>query len=208
MDAELLRNATLMTVELTLFGSFFGAVVGMLVLAGRRCPIRAVAAVVIAWVEIVRGVPPLVWLMLIFLGVGGLAPSMAANLALGFIAAAYFSEIYRSGLEAVPRGQLEAVDSLGIARVKGYLRVVLPQAARVALPAMFSYAIGLVKDTSLASVIGVAELTFVANRAANRTGDGITPFLIVGGIYLAISIALGLAGRGVARRAGKSWVRA
>lgn len=208
MNPNTLPAAALLTVELTLVGSVLGAVLGLVVLLIRRSRFAVARAVAAAWVEIVRGVPPLVWLMLIFLGVGGLAPFVAACLAFGFIAAAYFSEIYRSGLSAVPRGQFEAIESLGVPRAQGYLRVVFPQAARVALPALFSYVIGLIKDTSLASVIGVAELTFVANRAANRTGDGITPFVTVGVIYLAISVGFGLLGRMLSRRAGRAWVRA
>lgn len=196
-----------MTLELTLGATAIGAVVGVVILILRRVPFGPVQWLAVGWVEIVRGVPPLVWLLLVFLGVGGFAPMAAAILVLGLIAGAYLSEIYRSGLESVARGQYEAIASLAVPAPWGYLRVIVPQAARVSGPAIVSYVIGLIKDTSLASVIGVAELTFVANRAANRTGDGIAPFLTVGVIYLLISVCFGMLGRVLEHRSGRRAAR-
>lgn len=207
MDTSLLAPAALLTVEITLASSVVGIVLGVPVLAAMRSPWRPVRAATTAVVDVVRGVPPLVWLMLFFLGIGAFTPLGTAIVVFGLVAAAYCAEIYRSGLEAVPRGQFEALGALAVPTRTGYLRVVVPQAAVISTPAVITYVIGLVKDTSLASVIGVAELTFVADRAANRTGDGIGPFVTVGVVYLLVSVALGLLGRAASHRAERAWVR-
>lgn len=206
MDFSLLPAAALMTFEITVVAAAIGIVLGVPVVTALRCPLRPVRAVTALVVDIVRGVPPLVWLMLVFLGTGVFTPSGTAMIVLGLVAAAYCAEIYRSGLESIPRGQSEALGALAVPTAVGYARVIVPQAAVVSAPAVITYVIGLIKDTSLASVIGVAELTFVANHAANRTGDGIGPFVTVGVIYLLLSVCLGLAGRLATRRAEGTWV--
>ncbi|TIC85637.1 amino acid ABC transporter permease [Nocardioides sp. GY 10127] len=205
MDFSLLPEAMLLTVEITLAAMGIGMVLGVLVVVARRSRFRVLRAVAVVWTDVVRGVPPLVWLMLVFLGIGLFTALGTAIIVFGLVASAYCAEIYRSGLEAVPRGQTEALAALAVPARTGQLRVVAPQAAVIAAPAVLSYAIGLVKDSSLASVIGVAELTFVANRAANRTGDGITPFVTVGVLYLLFSLLLAVAGKLGTQRLEGRW---
>ncbi|MCL8026439.1 amino acid ABC transporter permease [Nocardioides bruguierae] len=205
MDFSLLPAALWLTAQITVLSALIGMAAGVLVVLARRSRVAPLHWLAITWTDVVRGVPPLVWLMLVFLGVGVFTPLGAAVIVFGLVASAYCAEIYRSGLEGVAKGQYEALDALGIPTRTGRLRVVVPQAAVISAPAVASYVIGMVKDTSLASVIGVAELTFVANRAANRTGDGITPFVTVGVLYLLLSLVLALVGRAAAARAESGW---
>ena len=155
-------------------------------------------------VNLVRAVPPLVWLFLVFFGFAELglrmSPLMAAIATFSFIAMSYFAEIYRAGLAALSRGQEEASAALGLSTVDSYRFIVVPQVFRVVGPMMASYGIGLLKDSALASTIGVVELTFRAASKAQQTGQGLTVFAIVGIIYLILSLPLAIVSRQVDSR--------
>ncbi|MGY4544530.1 polar amino acid transport system permease protein [Arthrobacter sp. UYNi723] len=155
-------------------------------------------------VNLVRAVPPLVWLFLVFFGFAELglrmSPLMAAIATFSFIAMSYFAEIYRAGLAALSRGQEEASAALGLSTVDSYRFIVVPQVFRVVGPMMASYGIGLLKDSALASTIGVVELTFRAASQAQQTGQGLTVFAIVGFIYLLLSLPLAIVSRQVDSR--------
>lgn len=155
-------------------------------------------------VNLVRAVPPLVWLFLVFFGFTELGlrttPLVAAIATFSVIAMSYFAEIYRAGLAALNRGQEEASAALGLSTVDSYRFIVVPQVFRVVGPMMASYGIGLLKDSALASTIGVVELTFRAASKAQQTGQGLTVFAIVGIIYLLLSLPLAIVSRQVDSR--------
>ena len=119
-----------------------------------------------------------------------LGPRHAAILGLGLNYAAYESEVYRGGLAAVPVGQIEAAATLGMTRWTALRRVVLPQALRIALPAMTNDFISLLKDSSLVSVITVVELTKRMAITAVDTRDWLVPGLLCAGLYFAMSYPL------------------
>ncbi|MET3174230.1 UNVERIFIED_ORG: polar amino acid transport system permease protein [Arthrobacter sp. UYCu721] len=155
-------------------------------------------------VNLVRAVPPLVWLFLVFFGFAELglrtSPLVAAIATFSVIAMSYFAEIYRAGLAALNRGQEEASAALGLSTVDSYRFIVVPQVFRVVGPMMATYGIGLLKDSALASTIGVVELTFRAASKAQQTGQGLTVFAIVGVIYLLLSLPLAIVSRHVDSR--------
>jgi polar amino acid transport system substrate-binding protein len=158
-----------------------------------------------AYVELFRGTPVLLQLYLLYFG---LAPVLrldafgAAVLGLGLNYAAYESEIHRAGIAAVPVGQMEAALSLGMTRALALRRVVLPQAARVALPGMANDFIALLKDSSLVSVITVVELTKRMTITAVDTGGWLLPGLLCAGLYLVMSYPLARLARRLERRLG------
>ncbi|ACC73965.1 amino acid ABC transporter permease [Paraburkholderia phymatum] len=151
-----------------------------------------------------RSIPPIVWLFLIFFGVGSdlipLSPFVSAVIGLGLITAANVAEIYRGALKAVPAGQYEAARALGLPALLQYHDVLIPQIFRLALPSLATYAIGLLKDTAVASTIGVHDLAFSAYRVSQETFRGIEVYAAFGLVYFLISLAMAYATRGLDRR--------
>lgn len=197
------------TAIITIGAYLIGAVLGALVAAARRTRPRPVRVLARWLVELVRAVPVLVWLFLAFYGLPqygiSFSPVVAATLTLGVIASSYLSEIYRGGLAAIGHGQWDASAALGLSRRDTALRVIVPQTLRVAGPAMAGYGIWLLKDSALASTIGVVELTYRASAEAQSTGKGLTVFAITGVIYLLLGLPMALASRSVDRRMRSRW---
>jgi polar amino acid transport system permease protein len=188
------------------FGAFFiGAVVAVPLVFATRVRFSPLRILVRVYVDVVRSVPPLVWLFLIYFGLTQvglrLSSLVAAVVAFGLIASSYLAEIYRGGLAGIGRGQWEASTAAGLGRADTARFVILPQMLRLVSPTMATYLIGLLKDSALASTIGVIELTYRANSEAQTTGKGLLTFTIVGVIYLLISLPLAFASRHVDSRA-------
>lgn len=160
--------------------------------------IRRAASV---YVEVFRGTPVLLQLYLIYYGLPQISPLLtlpavaAAVLGLGLNYAAYEAEIYRAGIDAVPRGQWEAALSLGMSETQAFRRAVLPQAVRISLPGMANDFIALLKDTSLLSVITVVELTKRLSITAIDTNSWLLPGLLCAALYFAMSYPLSLLAR-------------
>jgi polar amino acid transport system permease protein len=173
-------------------GYAIALVVGLVFLLGQRTPNRIVNAVVREIVEFIRSTPLLVQLFFVFFvapqfGVE-LSAWTSAMLTIGLHFGTYLSEVYRGGLEAVPRGQWEACRALNFTPTRIYFRVVLPQALPVALPGMGNYLVGIFKDTPLLATIGVAELMHTANALGSETYRYLEPYTMVGFIFLIISL--------------------
>ncbi|KAB8287264.1 amino acid ABC transporter permease [Bifidobacterium avesanii] len=162
----------------------------------RNALLRLLSQLII-WLE--RGVPPLVWLMILYFGVRvgavRLSSMQAAILGLSVVSMGYLSEILRSGFMAIPAGQYEATRALGLGYWTSYSRVIFPQAIKLMVPSFTTYFIGLMKDSSLASSIGVAEMVFQASKVARRSQVGITPFLVAAVFYIAVSIPIAIVTR-------------
>ena len=199
---------------LTLLASSFAILlcfpIGVLLALGRRSDLPLLRWGSVLYIEFIRGAPLITLLflgqnILGFLLPGGLAPERVWRAAwvLTFFAAAYLAEAVRSGLAAVPRGQLEAARSLGLSYPKALQHVVLPQALRVALPAMVGQFISLLQDTTLLSLIGLLELlgtarTVMANPAfLGRNGE---VYLTLAVLFWGCCAALGLGSRALERR--------
>jgi polar amino acid transport system substrate-binding protein len=166
---------------------------------------RALGALATAYVEVFRGTPVLLQLYIIYFGLGdhyALGPFTAAVLGLGLNYAAYEAEIYRAGLQAVPRGQIEAAEALGMTGTLVVRRVLLPQAFRFSLPGVANDFIALLKDSSLVSVITIVELTKRMTIVAVEIGSWLVPGLLCAALYLAMSYPLSLLARRLERALG------
>ena len=179
------------TVAITLTSFVIGAVLGLPLAIMRRASAPALRYPATAVVEVLRSIPPIVWLFLAYYAVGAdliqLSTFAAAVIGLGLIAAAYLSEIYRAGLDAVGRGQWEAASALGLGMAPIYQRVILPQAMVVVIPPAATYAIGLLKDSAIASVIGAEDITFFAVQNTQATLNGLGNFAVAGLLYMVLS---------------------
>jgi His/Glu/Gln/Arg/opine family amino acid ABC transporter permease subunit len=147
------------------------AALGLVLALAQPAPVVGAAAR--AYVQLMRAVPLYAFVLWVYYGlsVGAgvtLGPLVAGCLSLGLITAAYMAEIYRAGLRAVGRGQLEAARALGLSSVAVYRDVVLPQAVRVILPAAANQFVGVLKGAAIVSVVGVPDLMFFANWASLR----------------------------------------
>ncbi|OCP22551.1 MULTISPECIES: amino acid ABC transporter permease [unclassified Ensifer] len=180
------------TVALTLGAFLAGAVLGVPLVAARQSRILPLRFLAMVFIQIVRGIPPILWLFIIFFGLGmsvfPISPFNAALAGLGLIAAANMAEIYRGALASIHFGQWEASSALNLGRWHTLTDVVAPQAFRVALPSAASYLIGLMKETAVASTIGVSELAFQGNQLSQLTFRGLEVFALVGMFYILLSL--------------------
>ncbi len=183
-----------MTIPLTLL-AFGGALVIAVITAliqYAKVPVLKDLARVYIW--IIRGTPLLVQLYVIFFGLPSIGVKVqafpAAVIVFAINEGAYCAETMRAAIEAVPRGQLEAGYCSGLSFVQVMWHIVLPQAFRTAFPPLFNSLIGMVKDTSLASNITVAEMFFAAQRIAGRTYQFMAIYLELAFIYLMFSTVL------------------
>lgn len=190
------------TVIYTTFSFVGGSVLGLVMALLRLSPIRPYRWFASIYIEIFRGLPALLTIILvgfitpIALGVSFpqvLGVPTAGIVALSLVAGAYLAETIRAGIEAVPVGQVEAARSLGMSDGQALRRVVIPQALRIVVPPLTNELVLLLKDTSLLSVLGVTltskELTKFGQDAANQGFNG-TPLLVAGLMYLMITIPL------------------
>ena len=197
-----LRGATF-TVVISLLAMEIAIVGGLVLSLARRYGGTVVAAAAGAYVELFRGTPVLLQLYVLYYG---LAPLLtlgaftAAVVGLGMNYAAYESELYRAGLEAVPVGQTEAALALGMSRWLALRRIVLPQALRIALPGVANDFIALLKDSSLVSVLTVVELTKQMTITAVDVRGWLGPGLLCAAFYLAMSYPLSRLARRLERR--------
>ena len=145
------------------------------------------------YVFIMRGTPLLLQLMFVFFGLPLIGITLdrftAAILAYIINYAAYYAEIFRGGITAVPKGQFEAISVLGIGKVRGFFKIIIPQVTKIVLPSVGNEVIALVKDTSLVYVIGLGELLRAGQIAAN-TYASLVPFLAVGVVYLSVTAVI------------------
>ncbi|WP_233889615.1 amino acid ABC transporter permease [Paraburkholderia flagellata] len=180
------------TIALTLTVFAIGAVLGLPLCAMRRATNPLVRTFATAIVVGCRSVPPIVWLFFVFFGIGNdllpLSPFVAAALGLGLVTAANLSEVYRGALTAIHPGQYEAAKVLNLTRFQQFRDVILPQMVRVALPTAATYLIGLLKDSAVASTIGVGELAFQAYHVSQETFSGLGVYAAAALLYIALSL--------------------
>ena len=193
------------TVLLSLIAFAGGALVGLPIALMRVSPSHALRIVAGGYIQLIQGTPLLILLFLTYFGLGilgyKLAPLVAAGLALTLYAAAFLGEIWRGCIEAAPRTQWEASDCLGLDRFQQYAYVILPQAFRMAIPPTVGFMVQIVKNTSLASVVGFVELARAGQIVNNSTFEPFIIFCIVAAIYFAMCYPLSLASRFLERRA-------
>ena len=198
--------ATLNTLAAAGIGYGIALVLGLVFALAQRTPYKPVTVVVRELVEFIRSTPLVLQIFFIFyvgpqFGIR-LSPWVSGMIAIGLHYASYLSEVYRAGIDAVPRGQWEACRALNLSTRRTYFGIIIPQAVPPSLPGMGNYLVGIFKDTPMLSVIGVAELMHTANALGSETYRFLEPYTMVGVIFLAISLptAAGL-------RVFEAWVR-
>ncbi len=199
-----LFEAALITLALSCLSMALAVILGIAIATGRVYGGPLTRAVLTGYVELMRGTPVLLQLFVIYYGLATmvrLPAFVAALLGLGLNYAAYESEIYRSALEAVPRGQLEASRILGFSRMQILRLIRGPQAFRLALAPMTNDFVALLKDSSLVSVLTVVELTKRTQIFAANIGSWVIPGILCAALYLAMSLPLGH----LARRLEMRW---
>ncbi len=185
-----LLQGLLLTVTLTLIVITLSLVLAVPVALCRmssRVAIRGPASV---YVEVIRGTPLLLQLVYIYYVLPGIGITLngfvAAIVGLTLNYTAYMSEVYRGGILAVPRHQWEAAATIGLSRARTFQRIILPQTLRIVTPTLGNYFISLFKDTALASVVTVQELTFTGQIISARSYQYFTIYTVTGVLYLAV----------------------
>ncbi|MBB4226670.1 ectoine/hydroxyectoine ABC transporter permease subunit EhuD [Rhizobium mongolense] len=180
------------TILATVLGAVVAAILGLAIALVRRSPITAVSHGVGFLSEFIRGTPLLVQLYFIFYVLPDisirLAPLVAGVIGLGLHYATYTAEVYRAGIENVPRGQWEAAKATNLTTRQAWIHVILPQAIPPMIPALANYFIAMFKETPLLSAITVLELMNQAKSIANSNYRYIEPMTLVGIFFLAISL--------------------
>jgi len=167
------------------------AILGALGRLSRNPVINGVASL---YVSLVRGTPLIVQIYFIFFGLPAMGivldPVTTGVFALGFNYGAYMTEVFRAGIQAVPRGQREAAQALGMSESLVMRRVVLPQAVRIVIPAIGNDFIAMTKDSALVSIVGLNEVLWRANKVGRSQFQSIQAFVIAAAIYWVMTIVL------------------
>ncbi|MEH7084356.1 amino acid ABC transporter permease [Neobacillus drentensis] len=184
------------TIILAVIAVVLGSILGVALTLLRRSRFRIVKLIGDIYVEFVRGTPLLAQIYIIYVGVPALfngsdIPDLAVGaIALSLNAAAYISETIRSGIEAVSKGQMEAARSLGMNQRLAMFDIIMPQAFKNILPALGNQFIGSIKDSSIVSVIGVAELMYKTTIVRGNTALGLEPIIVASLGYLVLTFTL------------------
>jgi polar amino acid transport system substrate-binding protein len=196
-------DAAFVTLEISVLSFLLAVPIGLLLAIARVYGAWPVAGAARVYIELFRGTPVLLQLFVLYYGLApivSLGPMQAAIIGLGLNYAAYEAEVYRGALLAIPRGQAEASRALGMGPWQTLRHVMVPQALRLALPAMTNDFVALLKDSSLVSVITVIELTKRMTIAAVDVRSWIVPGIACAGFYLVLSFPLSELARRLERR--------
>lgn len=192
------------TVFLSLVGFIAGGMVGFSVALARISDNAIMRGIAVVYVNLIQGTPLLVLMFVLYFGlpiVGfEMPPLAAACIAMTLFSAAYLGEIWRGCLESVPRTQWEAADCLALARWERMLLVILPQALRIATPPTVGFMVQIVKNTSIASVIGMAEMTYIGKLINNATFQPFRTYLVIAALYFALCYPLSWLSRRLERK--------
>lgn len=185
---------TLMLFVVTLL---FSLPLGLLVSFGRMAKNVVIRTIFKAYISIMRGTPLMLQIMVIYFGpyyIFGITNSPSwknSAVAIGFVLnyAAYFAEIYRGGIESMPKGQYEAAQILGYSKAQTFMRIILPQVIKIILPSITNETITLVKDTSLAFTIGIMEM-FTISKALAASQTTMLPYVFAGIFYYVFNLIM------------------
>jgi His/Glu/Gln/Arg/opine family amino acid ABC transporter permease subunit len=185
-----------MTVEITLISLFFAFFLGLIACLFNTSKKRALRYIAKFYIWLVRGTPMLVQAMFIYLGLPQLIQLLiypdfrltafqAGAIVLSLNAGAYIAEILRGGIQAVDPGQMEAARSLGMSKSRSMYKVILPQALRISIPSLVNQSIITLKDTSIISAIGLAEIVYQAKIYVGKSMEFFATYTIIALFYLA-----------------------
>lgn len=188
----ILLRGMIVTLQAAALGFVIAAILGLIFAALRGVPSRLVAWPTMLIVEFFRDTPLLVQLYFLYFVLpeyGLLLPAfLTGAVALGVQYSAYMSEVYRAGLEAVPRGQHEAARVLNLPPAHTFIKVIVPQALPRIIPALGNYLISIMKDVPVLSVVTVVEMLSVAKIIGDRTFQYLIPLTMVGALYLILTL--------------------
>ena len=181
------------TIKITLLSFVLACLLGLCLAVARLSRHKATNLPAKIYIDVVRGVPLLVQIFFIYFGLGkilNLERFIAGVAAISICYAAYLAEIFRAGIQAIPRGQAEAALSLGMTRFQLWRFIIIPQAFRLVIPPLANDFIACLKDSSLVSIIGLRELTRAGTEYYSQHFVDFQTWLLVGLIYLALTLSL------------------
>ncbi|BCN37888.1 histidine/lysine/arginine/ornithine ABC transporter permease HisQ [Alicycliphilus denitrificans] len=209
-------NGSLLTVGVSLASLAVATLLGLMGAAAKLSGRRPLVWLAQLYTTVVRGIPELLMMLLVFyggaIGLNSLAelwgnqegvdldPFVAGVLTIGFIYGAYMTETFRGAILAIPRGQMEAAWAFGMGRLRTFLRITLPQMVRYALPSFTNNWLVLIKATALVSLIGLHDMTYLAKQSSAAAREPFAFFLFTAAIYLAYTSLSLWALRAVSRR--------
>ena len=208
LDFESLLRGALWTIVLCVTAGVAGTVLGLVLGIAATSPSRIARWVASSYVLVIRGIPLLVIVFFAYFGIPLVFPEvdlsafLTAVIALTVFAVAYMAEIFRGSINAVPRGQTEAAQALGLSYGNRLRYVVLPQAMRIAVPPGIGFLIALIKDSSLVTVIGYVELTHSGTIVSNLTAEPIITYSVVAVLYFVICYGVSRLGHWYETRSG------
>jgi len=181
------------TFKVTLLSIIFAFIVGLITGLGRISRVRIINRIATIYVEVIRGIPLLVQLFYIYYALGKIVQVprlVAAVTAMTVCYGAYMGEIFRAGIQSIPKGQMEAALALGMTRWQAMRRIILPQTIKVVLPPVGNEFIALLKDSSLVSILAVSDLLRRGREFASRTFYYFETYTVVALVYLVITLFL------------------
>lgn len=191
---EMFLAGAVETLELTLASTVFGLLIGVLCAIGRRSASRALSAACGVYIETIRNTPFLVQIFIFYFGLSSLGYQMpaavAAVITMVINVGAYSSEIIRAGMDAIPPGQIEAAECLGLSRPRVYWHVIMLPAFEKVYPSITSQFILMMLMSSVTSQISAEELTAVANNVQSITFLSLESFIVVAALYLILALLL------------------
>jgi polar amino acid transport system permease protein len=204
----LLGKGLLVTLEITLLGSALAYVLGLVFALIRRSGIPVVSQVLYLFIEFVRSTPLLIQIFVLYYllpPTTGITMSafVTGVVALGVHYACYTSEVYRAGIEAIPKGQWEAATALSLPRGRVWTGIILPQAVPRVIPALGNYTISMFKETPLLLAIGVLDVLNRAKEVGAETFRVVEPYTMAGVFFLLVSYPASILVRRLERRVGQ-----
>lgn len=192
-----------LTLKISIVSTIFGIIIGIVVGIARLSKEPVTRGISLAYVELIRNTPLLVQIFIIYFFVGSLlrlSAFVAGTAALSIFAGAYVGEIVRAGIQSIHKGQMEASRSLGMSYTQAMRHIVLPQALKRIIPPLAGQFISLIKDSSLVSVIALADLMFQGQQAVARTYYTFEIYFTVAFLYLVMTFSLSMATQYIERR--------
>ena len=186
-------DGILVTFEVTVLSIILALVIGLFTGLGRIAKNPLINGIASLYVEVIRGIPLLVQLFYIYFALGRLIqmpPLPSAVLAMGICYGAYMGEIFRAGIQSIPKGQTEAARSLGMTQSQSMYHVILPQAFKTILPPVGNEFVALLKDSSLVSILAVADLLRRGREFAAESFNYFETYTVVALVYLIITLFL------------------
>jgi polar amino acid transport system permease protein len=199
----ILMMGFVLTLKISVASTFFGSIIGTVVGIARLSKEPVTKGLSLAYVEVIRNTPLLVQIYIIYFFVGSmlrLSAFAAGTAALSIFAGAYVAEIVRAGIQSIHKGQMEAARSLGMGYAQAMRYIILPQAFKRIIPPLAGQFISLIKDSSLVSVIALADLMFQGQQAVARTYHAFEIYFTVAFLYLVMTFTLSMATQYIEKR--------